>query len=178
MTFSYVEKNIVITEALKAQVEKKLGKLKRIVPEDSGVRVTLSETRHNVTIEVSVNMRKRLLRAETTSANVASALDSIVDMLDKQIKKYKGRLRDKRFKAAPEELATLEDGDEGVSESESEIVIRRSKKFAFKPMDPQEAALSMDLLGHSFYVFRNSKTDEVNVLYRRKNDEYGLIEPE
>jgi putative sigma-54 modulation protein len=101
-----------------------------------------------------------------------------VDILERQVKKYKSRLRDRRRRAvATSDELTFIDAPEH-EEQDSEIIITRTKKFALKPMDAQEAVMEMELLNHSFYVFRNSWTDEINVVYKRNDGEYGLIEPQ
>jgi len=107
-----------------------------------------------------------------------SAVDAVVDILQKQMEKYKGRLqskkkRDSRFKAEYDVAFAAQ-----AEAEEQPVLINRTKRFALKPMDAEEAVIEMELIGHSFYVFKNASTDEVNVVYRQSGGEYGLIEPE
>ncbi|MCL2666073.1 MAG: HPF/RaiA family ribosome-associated protein, partial [Defluviitaleaceae bacterium] len=127
-------------------------------------------------------MHKRMLRAEVSDSDVSNCMDQAVDILERQIVKYKSRLRDRRRRsvATNDELSFLEVAEPSYETTETatpEIIITRTKRFALKPMDAHEAVMEMELLGHSFYVFRNDVTDEVNVVYKRNVDEYGLIEP-
>ena len=178
MKFTFTGKNISVSDDIKAKTEKKLGRLQKFIPQGAEIFVTVSKIRHQYKMEVSVPMHKRLLRAEISSGDVNSCLDSVADVLEKQIVKYKGRLRERKRKnsATVEEVSYLEDYAD--HENESSIVIHRTKRFALKPMDSEEAVMEMELLGHSFYVFRNGTTDEVNVVYKRNDGEYGLIEPQ
>ena len=126
-------------------------------------------------MEVSVPLHKRMLRAEVIDTEVGNCLDAAVDILERQIVKYKSRLRDRRRKnIATKEEVTYIEGPESLDTQE--IAIIRTKRFALKPMDAQEAVMEMELLNHGFYVFRNSETDEINVVYKRNDGDYGLIE--
>ena len=179
MKYTFTGKNISIYDDVKAKVEKKLSRIQRLVPDDVEVFIAISKVRHLYKMEVSVPMHKRLLRAETTASDVNTCADTVVDVLEKQIRRYKGRLneRKRRNKATIEEAVfaeTLHDDSNDVQD----IVIHRTKRFALKPMDVQEAVMEMELLGHSFFVFRDATSDEVNVVYKRNDDEYGLIEPQ
>ena len=178
MRYEFIGKNINISEGLKAKITSKLDKLGRVVPENSVARVMLTQVKQENIAEVTIPLHGRTLRAQTKNDDLMSAIDSVVDILQKQMEKYKGRLqskkkRDSRFKAEYDVAFSSE------SESEEQpIVINRTKRFALKPMDAEEAIIEMELTGHSFYVFKNAKTDEVNVVYRQSGGEYGLIEPE
>jgi len=177
MRYEFVGKGITVTDGLKDKITDKLDKLTRVVPQDSVARVVLSLVKQENTIEVTIPLRGRTLRAQDRNTELMFAVDNVVDVLQKQMSKYKGRLqskkkRDSRFKdefdmAFPNEA----------EQDEQPIVISRSKRFAIKPLEVDEAVIEMELIGHSFYVFKNAKTDEVNVVYRRADGEYGLIEP-
>ena len=125
-------------------------------------------------------MHKRMLRAEVTDPDVSNCMDKAVDILERQVVKYKSRLRDRRRRsvATNDELTFINAAQEAEPTDNNEIIITRTKKFALKPMDAQEAVMEMELLNHAFYVFRNSWTDEINVVYKRNDGEYGLIEPQ
>jgi len=133
-------------------------------------------------MEVSVPLHKRMLRAEVTNEDVSACMDQASDILERQVVKYKTRLRDRRRRnvATNDEMSFLAPEPEQVEVNENapEIILTRTKRFALKPMDAQEAVMEMELLNHSFYVFRNSWTDEINVVYKRNDGEYGLIEPQ
>ena len=178
MRYTFTGKNISIYDDVKEKAEKKISKIQRLVPQDVEVFVTLSKVRHLYKMEVSVPLHKRLLRAETTASDVDSCLDAVVDILEGQVKKYKGRLRERnrRGAASSEELSYLQEQPE--QDDAQAVIIHRTKRFAIKPMDAQDAVMEMELLGHSFFVFRSAMTDEVNVVYKREDGEYGLIEPQ
>ena len=177
MRFVFTGKNMNVEEGLKDRVTKKLGRLEKFLPEGAEVQVVLSMKRHLTTMEVSVALHKRTLRAEVTDADVSNCIDGVVDILERQVVKYKTRLRDRRRRnvATHEEVQFIETAPE---EETTEINFIRTKKFAFKPMDAQEAVMEMELLNHSFYVFRNAHNDDINVVYKRHDGEYGLIEPQ
>jgi len=179
MKYTFTGKNISIYDDIKTRAEKKLSRIQKLVPEGAEVFITISKIRHQYKMEVSVPLHKRLLRAEITAGDVNACIDSVADVLEKQIIKYKGRLRERsrRNAATIEEQSYSQDLQEPADVSD-EVVIHRTKRFALKPMDAQEAVMEMELLGHSFFVFRNGTTDEVNVVYKRNDDEYGLIEPQ
>ena len=180
MRFVFTGKNMTVTEGVKERTIRKLGRLEKLLPGDADVHVTFSMNKHLTKMEVSVPLHKRILRAEVSDNDVSNCLDGAVDILERQVIKYKTRLRDRRRRsvATHEELQYIEEPEAPADASQQEIVIHRTKRFALKPMDAQEAVMEMELLNHDFYVFRNSWTDEVNVVYKRKDGEYGLIEPQ
>lgn len=167
-------KNIDITEGLRSAVEEKIGKLERYFNEDTDVHVTMSTEKNRQKIEVTIPMKGSIIRAEETSTDMYVSIDLVEEVIERQLRKYKNKLIDKAQNAVQLSKAFIE---EDVYDEE-EIEIIRSKKFAMKPMDPEEACVQMELLGHNFFVFRNAHTEEVNVVYKRKGDTYGLIEPE
>lgn len=167
-------KNIDITEGLRSAVEAKIGKLERYFTDSTEVHVTLSTEKNRQKIEVTVPMKGSIIRAEETSTDMYVSIDLVEEVIERQLRKYKNKLIDKEQTAAQLSKAFIDEDDY----EEEEIEIIRSKKFAMKPMDPEEACVQMELLGHNFFVFRNSETEEVNVVYKRKGNTYGLIEPE
>ena len=174
MKFIITGKNIDLTPGLQQAVETKLKKLDRYFNPDTEARVTLSVSKAGQQIEVTVPVKGGIIRAEQTSEDMYTSIDLVQDTIVRQMKKYKTRLLDS-YKAGGDFSPAYV--DEPV-EDDNQIKIVRSKKFAIKPMDPEEACLQMEMLNHTFYVFRNAKTDEVNVVYKRKGGTYGLIEPE
>ena len=178
MKYTFTGKNLSIFDDVKDKVEKKLSRIQKLVPDDAEVFVTISKIRHQYKMEVSVPLHKRLLRAEILAGDINACLDSVVDVLEKQIVKYKGRLRERnrRNAATSEEVYYLE--EQPGSEDTDTVKIHRTKRFALKPLAAQDAVMEMELLGHSFFVFRNAGTEEINVVYKRNDGEYGLIEPQ
>ena len=167
-------KNIDVTEGLKSAVYEKLGRLEKYFTPETEIHVTFNVEKERQKIEVTIPMKGNIIRAEQVSTDMYVSIDLVVEIIERQLKKYKNKLADQKTSASyfkPEYLADDELEDE-------EVKIIRSKKFAVKPMDAEEACVQMELLGHSFYVFRNASTDEVNVVYKRKGNTYGLIEPE
>ncbi|MCL2050086.1 MAG: ribosome-associated translation inhibitor RaiA [Defluviitaleaceae bacterium] len=181
MRYVFTGKNMSVSEGIKERTTSKLGRLEKLLPDNSEVYVTFSENKHITKMEVSVPMHKRVLRAEVTDSDASGCMDKAVDILERQVLKYKSRLRDRhrRAVATGDELQFI-NAPEAASEADGEagVTITRAKKFALKPMDAQEAVMEMELLNHGFYVFRNSWTDEINVVYKRNDGEYGLIEPQ
>ncbi len=176
MKFVVSGKNFEVTEALRNQVERKLGHLDRFIKEDTEAHVTLSVERNRQIVEVTIPFNNILLRAEEFNDDMYTAIDLVVDVLERQIRKNKTRLAKKLHAEAFEPEGPTVIRDEVIEEEEFNIV--RSKRFAIKPMDAEEAVLQMNLLGHQFFVFSNADTRKVNVVYKRKDGNYGLIEPE
>jgi putative sigma-54 modulation protein len=180
MRYVFTGKNMSVTEGIKERATRKLGRLEKLLPDNAEIYVTFSEHKHLTKMEVSVPLHKRMLRAEVSDADVSNCMDKAVDILERQLVKYKSRLRDRRRRsvATSDELTFINIPEAEAAEATNEITITRTKKFALKPMDAQEAVMEMELLNHGFYVFRNSWTDEINVVYKRNDGEYGLIEPQ
>ena len=170
-------RNLEVTDSMREAVAKKLGKLDRFFNPDTTVYVTMSVQKDTQKVEVTIPVKGRTIRAEQASSDVYVSIDLVEEVIERQLKKYKGQLTSRaqsgeNFSRAYMELEVPEE------EEEAEIRIAKVKKFAYKPMDPDEACLQMELLGHSFYVFTNSETDRTNVVYKRNDGSYGLIEPE
>ena len=174
MNYIISGKNIEVTDGLRAAVQDKLGRLEKYFAADTDAQVTFSVEKERQKIEVTIPMKGHIIRAEQVSDDMYVSIDLVVDLIDRQVTKHRKKLIDKEQNAA-----YLNDSfvDEDV-EDDDDIKIVRTKKFAVKPMYPEDACIQMDLLGHSFYVFRNAETDEVNVVYKRKGGAYGLIEPQ
>lgn len=168
-------KNIDVTEGLRSAVQDKIGKLERYFAPETEVHVTLSVEKERQKIEITIPMKGNIVRAEQVSNDMYVSIDLVEEIIERQLRKYKNKLVDQKQTASSLSRAFVE---EEVDDEDDEIKIIRSKRFAMKPMDPEEACVQMDLLGHNFYVFRNAETDEVNVVYKRKGNTFGLIEPE
>ena len=167
-------KNIDVTEGLKAAVNEKLGKLEKYFTPDTDINVTLSVEKGRQKIEVTIPVIGNIIRSEQTSNDMYVSIDLVEEIIERQLRKYKNKIADKQQEAGNFQKEYLE---HDYLEDE-DIQIIRTKKFGMKPMYPEDACVQMELLGHTFFVFRNAETDEVNVVYKRKNNTYGLIEPE
>ena len=176
MRYTIIGKNIEVTESLRAAVQDKIGKLERYFESNTEIHVTLAVEKDRQKIEVTIPVKGTIIRAEQESSDMYVSIDLVEEIIERQLKRYKNKLIDSKQDAVGFSKLLAE---EEVTEDDT-IEITRSKRFAMKPMDPEEACVQMELLGHSFYVFRNAETDEVNVVYKRKgkSNSYGLIEPE
>lgn len=174
MNYTISGKNIEVTAALKEAVIDKLSKLERYFTPDTEVSVTMNVEKERQRIEVTIPLKGTIIRAEQVSTDMYASIDLVEAVLERQLRKYKNKIVDQKQSAVALSQVFLQE-DTG---AEDEIKIVREKKFAIKPMDVEEACVQMELLGHDFFVFRNAETDEVNVVYKRKGNTYGLIEPE
>ncbi|PEZ07227.1 ribosomal subunit interface protein [Bacillus sp. AFS018417] len=178
MKFNIRGENIEVTPALKEYVEKKLGKLERYFETFPEIKVNLKVYSDKQRVEVTIPFPDLLLRAEETNSDMYAAIDLVVDKLERQIRKHKTKVNRKlRENGITKTMLILPEQptvQEEVAEDELELV--RTKRFDLKPMDVEEAILQMDMLGHNFFVFTNSETNETNVVYGRKDGKYGLIE--
>ena len=168
-------KNIDVTEGLKAAVNEKLGKLEKYFTPDTNVIVTLSVEKERQKIEVTIPVKGNIIRSEQVSNDMYVSIDLVEEVIERQLKKYRTKLVTKQQNAA---AVFKQDFLDEKSEDDEEIKIIRTKKFDMKPMYPEDACVEMELLGHDFYVFINAETEDVNVVYKRKGNTYGLIEPE
>ena len=184
MNFIISGKNIDVTQALRDAVESKLGKLERYFTPETEVIVTLSVEKGRQQIEVTIPVKGHIIRSEQTSTDMYVSIDLVEEVIERQLRKYKNKLIAKSqgyMSGASHGNNFRKDFFEQPDDDhhdDHEIRIVRTKRFGVKPMFAEDAALQMELLGHSFYVFSNAETDEVNVVYRRKDGSFGLIEPE
>lgn len=174
MKFIIVGRNIEVTPGLRAAVEEKIGKLDKYFNPDTEVHVTLSVEKERQKIEVTIPVKGSIIRSEQVSNDMYVSIDLVEEIIERQLKKYKNKIVDKQQAAASFSKAYVEND----YTDDDEIKIVRTKKFDIKPMYPEDACIQMELLGHNFFVFCNAETDQVNVVYKRKGDTYGLIEPE
>ena len=174
MNYRISGKNIEVTEGLRTAVQDKLNKLEKYFTDETEIQVTFSVEKDRQKIEVTIPVKGSVIRAEQVSDDMYVSIDLVEEVIERQVNRYKKKLVDQQQNVAFFQKEFLED-DEADDE---EIRIIRSKKFAVKPMDAEEACIQMEILGHNFFVFRNAETDEVNVVYKRKGNTYGLIEPE
>lgn len=174
MRYIIYGKNLDVSEGLKQAINAKFSKLEKFFTADTEVQITLSILKEQQIVEATIPMKGHILRAEQSSSDMYVTIDNTVDVLERMIRKYKTKMTShgRGIGEFTEEFL-----DEDVDYHET-IRIERSKRFAIKPMDPEEACIQMELLGHNFFVFRNADTFEVNVVYKRKDKTYGIIEPE
>lgn len=178
MHMTMTTRNVENTEALKRYAEEKIGRLQKFVDQITSAHIILSIQKHRQIAEVTLHVRELTIRGEETSDNLYSAIDLVADKLERQILRYKEKIVGHSGRGAARLRSreeTLSEETESLSDDTARIV--RTKQFAMKPLAPDEAAIQMTLLGHTFFVFRNAQTQEVNVLYRRHDGDYGLIEP-
>jgi putative sigma-54 modulation protein len=169
-------RGVEVLPGLREHAEARLKKLERYLKRIESVEITHSQERGWHVIEVMVNANGLLIRGEERSADARSAIDLVLEKVERQIRRSRGKWLDRvrsQEEWGPEELLS----GEGEEETAGGRIVR-TKRFTIKPMGPEEAAAQMELLGHDFYVFTNAETGQVNVLYRRRDGDYGLIEPD
>ena len=174
MKFVIVGKNIEVTPGLRSAVEDKIGKLEKYFTSETEAHVTLSVEKERQKIEVTIPVKGSIIRSEQVSNDMYVSIDLVEEIIERQLKKYKTKLIAKEQSAG----CFKQDFIEKDYMDEEEVQIVRTKKFDIKPMYPEDACVQMELLGHNFFVFCNAETDQVNVVYKRKGNTYGLIEPE
>ncbi len=182
MQLTVTGRNLEITDSLRKYVEKKIGRLDRYLPniQDARVELAVENTRaakDSQIAQVTLRTKQGIIRAEEASADMFASIDAVIEKMQRQVDRFKGKRWAKR--AAAEALAEVP----AVAEVEEEVVeerpkISRVKQFAMVPMDEEEAIQQMELLGHDFYVFYNVSQGQINVVYRRRSGDYGLIQPE
>ncbi|MHB9026301.1 MAG: ribosome hibernation-promoting factor, HPF/YfiA family [Armatimonadota bacterium] len=179
MQIIFSGKHVEVTPALREYAESKLAKLTRFFDHLQDIHVTESILRNQHIVEVTLHADGRVIRAEERSPDMYTSIDLVLDKLERQLVRYKGRFitrtRESLEGVKPTELTAPRTEPE--EEPVEQPAIVRTKRFAVKPMDPEDAAVEMELVGHDFFVFRNARSDQVNVLYRRRDGDYGLIEP-
>ena len=174
MKVTVIGKNINVTPALKEMVEKKISKLDRYFSPDVEARATLTVQRNNQIFEVTIPFNGVILRCEESSEDMYKSIDLVENKLERQIRKQKTKLQRRSNESLRfgnfDEVASEEDDNEG------EIV--KVKRFNIKPMSAEEAILQMELVEHNFFVFKDCDTENINVIYKRKDGNYGLLEPD
>ncbi len=177
MKYKITGRNIEVTEALEDAIVNKIKKLDKFFGDNIEAHVTLSVIKQDHILEITIPFSGTILRAEVEGKDMYNIIDDAVAIIEKQVNKFKNRLRSKRYVDHQVFSQAFIEETNGNGKDDVELKIERKKKFAIKPMDPEEAVMQMELLGHNFYVYLNADTEEVNVVYKRKNGTYGLIEP-
>jgi len=171
-------KNLDVSDSIRNYAEDKLRKLERQLADPTQIELELSVERNpsisaNHVAEATIWTKGPTLRAREASADMRASIDQLVDKLERQVTRYRQK---RRRRTGRDNGSTLEATP--ATSDESEPVIVKTKQFAVKPMAPEEAVLQLELIGHDFFVFENAETGEVNVVYRRRDGHYGLIEPQ
>ena len=172
MQYKLSGKNLEITPAMENILDKKLAKLDKFFDENAVAYTVMSMEKGRSKIEITIPVKNSTIRSEQTGNDIYALIDDAVDAMEKQMRRYRGKLID-FYQSGQNRGVAVEE----VEAEEDPIKIVRTKRFAVKPMDAQEACLQMELLGHAFYMFLNSDTNEVNVVYKRNDGAFGLIEP-
>lgn len=176
MKYNIIGRNMEVTEGLRAYVEKKFSKLSHYFTEDTELHVTLIKQKESEKVEVTIPMKGTTIHAEEASADMYLSIDLLEEIVERQLRRNRKRIIDRKQSSPSFTDLFMEEQQEEPEEEEIRIV--KSKKFAMKPMDPEEACFQMEMSGHTFYVFLNSETELVSVVYKRRDGNYGLIEPE
>ena len=175
MKYKYMGRNMDVTQGMKNVAEKKLERLEKFFTPDTTVMVTFRTEGRNYIVEVTIPVKGAAIRAEVSTDDAYKGLDEVMDKLERQIVRYRKKLIDK----AKQDKTLSSDYFAAVAgeEPDEKLAIQRVKKIAMKPMDPEEACLQMELLGHNFFMFKNAETGAVNVVYKRNEaGTYGIIE--
>ena len=174
MKFNIYGKNMEVSDGLRKAVTEKLGKLERYFTSDTEVHVTMSIEKERQKIEVTIPVKGNIIRSEQVSNDMYVSIDLVEEVIERQLRRYKEKIISKHQNGGNFKKEFIENE----TEPGEEVNIVRTKHFGVKPMYPEDACVQMELLGHNFYVFCNAETDEINVVYKRKGNTYGLIEPE
>lgn len=175
MKVTVIAKNMELTDALKEIVQKKISKLEKYFEVNVEAKATLSVQKNRHIIEVTIPFNGVILRGEEATSDMYKSLDLVEDKLERQIRKQKTRLSRKHGGSL--RFGEINNIDTKSQEEENGKLVR-VKKFGVKPMNSEEAILQMDLLGHNFFVYQDADSSKVNVIYKRKDGDYGLLEPE
>jgi ribosome hibernation promoting factor len=180
MQFQVKGRNLEVSDSIRSYAEQKLAKLERQL-NDPRVELELAVERNpsiaaNHVAEATIWTRGPVLRAREASTDMRASIDQLVEKLERQVKRYRSQGRAKRRKAA--RAGESADDVMPVVADEAEPLIVKTKQFAVNPMTPEDAVLQLELIGHDFFVFRSADTGDVNVVYRRRDGNYGLIEPQ
>lgn len=169
--------NVKVTKSIETYIKEKLQKIDKYIGEAENVRATvvINVKNHNQKVEVTIPLKTFILRAEETKEDLYAAVDVVIDKIERQIRKNKTKLQSRKVKDTVIKEFVI---DEIEDDDEKEEKIVKRKKIEVKPMNEEEAILQMELLGHQFYIFKDSETLKPSVVYKRKEGNYGIIESE
>lgn len=175
MKITYTARKVNLRDNFKQRAEKKLLKFERLFSDDAAVNVVVTLEKNRQTVEITVRDNGMVYRAESTMDEMNDALDKVVDILMRQIRKNKTRL-EKKIKSESISDFIAANFDDGEAQDDDFQVVRK-KQVIIKPISVDEAILEMNMVNHNFFMFINAETDDVNVVYRRADGNYGLLEP-
>ncbi|MBR1453910.1 MAG: ribosome-associated translation inhibitor RaiA [Lachnospiraceae bacterium] len=170
-------KNVDLTDAVKKRVEEKLSKLDKFFTNETTATVTLKKEKIGDIAEINIPVRGTLLRVSEVQDNLYAAIDTASDKLERQIRKYRTKIHDNKIHNIMKNMSEGNFSEEKVEEEETEIKIVKKKQMMLKPMDDEEACMQLDIIGHSFFVYENTK-GKICVAYKRGDGNYGIIEPD
>lgn len=176
MKFNIIGRKLEVSDKYREYIEKRLSKLDKFFSEEAEARIVIGPIKDKEYVEASVYASGMIYRAEVIESDVLCATDKIVDTIERQIRKNKTRLEKKIKRDAVLDNILISGDNYTQGEDTDEFRIVKRKRFQLKPMSPEEAVLQMNLLGHNFFVFKNNETDEMNVVYKRNDGNYALIE--
>lgn len=176
MKFNIIGRKITVNEKNSEYIKKKIGKLDKFFKTEPEARIVIGTVKDKEYIEATIYSEGMIYRAEVTDVDVFTATDKVIDLIERQIRKNKTKLEKKTRREAFDDVNLLSGDEYTGGEDISDFMIVKKKRFQVKPMSVEEAVLQMNLLGHNFFVFKNQETDEMNVVYKRKDGDYAIIE--
>ena len=176
MKFNIIGRKITVNEKNSEYIKKKIGKLDKFFKQEPEARIVIGTVKDKEYIEATIYSEGIIFRAEVTEVDVFTATDRVVDLMERQIRKNKTKLEKKTRREAFDDHKLISGDDYLDDNLNNEFKIVKKKRFQVKPMSAEEAVLQMNLLGHNFFVFKNEETNEMNVVYKRKDGDYAIIE--
>ncbi len=176
MKFNFIGRKYTVRDRIKDYADKKLSKLDKFFKEEPTARIVIGTIKDNEYVEVQINAGGMIFRAEVEENEATAAIDRIVDIIERQIRRNKTRLAKRLRENSLDDMQLISGTDYVDEEDATGFEIVKTKRFSVKPMTSEEAILQMKLLGHSFFVFKNVHTNEMNIVYQRKDGKYALIE--
>ena len=176
MKFQFTEKKVSLPASLHAYAEKKVMKLERFFGEDADALVAFSIEKNKNNVEITVHAANTYFRASESTSDMFASIDAAVSTIERQIRKNKTRLAKKLKKDSTLDNTLLSGSSYTGGEDKGEFEVVKTKRFIIKPMSVEEAILQMNLLGHSFFIFKNMESNEVNIVYKRRDKKYAVIE--
>ena len=177
MNITITGRNVDLTDAIKARVNDKLTKLDKMFTKETNATVTLKKENGKDVCEINIPVKGSLLRVSERQDNLFSAIDNAIDKLERQIRKYKTKIRDNKIHNIMKNVVEGNFSDEAIDEEPTEINIVKKKQILLKPMDDEEACMQLDMIGHSFFIYENTN-GKICIAYKRGDGNYGIIEPD
>ena len=170
-------RNVDLTDGIKTRVNEKLGKLDKFFTESTQATVTLKNENGKDVAEINIPVKGNLLRVSEKQDNLFAAIDTAADKIERQIRKYRTKIRDKKIQTIMRNNLEGSFSDENVVDEPTDIKIVKKKQLLLKPMDEEEACMQLDMIGHSFFIYENTK-GKICVAYKRGDGNFGVIEPD